>query len=1058
MLSSLLIAGWLLPLTGCQPSGLDPAGIDDELEQPPAEDEPLNERQRLAKSGLYLLAPGGGGGVVPATAPDLVDALDLPAGFLGEVSVEGADVSTSVFEQWGVIGPRRGDSFAVLSTGVLGTVPEPGTDMSSAGAADDSVVLSLDLEIPEGFNRISFDYNFISAESPDFINGIYNDTFTATLIDPDGVSYELALASVNSSEFFDISEERAGGTQFDIFTFDPMGVDTDFTGGIPDAGITDFQTVTAELPAAGSWTLVFDIHDVGDGLFDSAVILDDLRIHATEWLSLNPLPPPPPQEFNEPQLVGNNGAIDDDPARLLLAGQHVRGVTADGVTQILLRTRVPEAGTVEYSLPTGTFPEDGGVGEPDAPRSGSVTVDAVEAAPGQWWTFATYTAPADFDRGTDGDLAEREVDIRAAFTPTDPTSSQYQETHPLLLRRPPVVLVHGLWDEPLSWRMPLLDDDRWQVHRAGYPSELSLATNARTVPSEAILEARLVQQADGIASTTVDLVAHGIGGLLVRQHIDSVAYLRPENFAQGDLHKFITLNTPHLGSELATASMEMWNGLGPAQGVFGNLFANNNVRIDGGAVADVQVGAPLFAALGATTVPSHAIVGTGGRFITRGEPDANGTIIDSPAVTSVNPRGMLYTFIEQRHPDRPALHADRRAFVFGETSDVFAGDHDMFCATDSQQGGLGAAATTSFASHYTDAADFDYHSLHYPAPRSDAYSDRLMELLTEPVDGLAFGSFPAPADVLPLAPAPAAPAQGPGTTPVAAMIVASGLTITSPVAGTEITPGEMLQVVVEADVGIDVAVMGVVTQSASVIIDQPIAPFVVDLAIPDEAGGDLDVLAFGFSATGELLISQVVELGATPDAELLHVHIVDRNPVLFGEGDTRSVSVLGLFDDGFDRNITSLSTGTDYLTSDPGVFTIAGDGILEATGVGLATLVARNGGLQDSVTVDVRPGLSASFELTEEWPGGYCVSLLVTNHTPVTTSDWEVEFDLGESTITESWFGVFSGDAGVVTVEPLVDWQLEIPGGTTKGYTGFCATAPLGDTVVPTVLDASATF
>lgn len=1053
-------------LAACQGAYSEPSMLDDEpVDEPSPPSGELDERQQLARSGQYLRAPGAGV-MAPATAEQLVAAMDLPGLFVSGVTLQGPDVSASVFDHWGVIEPRRGEQLAVLSTGVIDTIPEPGTDMGSGGTEGDEVTLQIDLEIPEGFNRLSFDYNFLSAESPDYVGSLYNDTFTATLIDPDGVEHEIALASVNSSAFFDASADRAGGTQFDIFTPDPSGVDVQFIGGLPDAGITDFQPVDIELPSTGSWSLVFNIHDQGDGLFDSSVIIDNLRIRAMEWLSLNPLPPAPPAQFNEPQLVATDGAIIDDPALLVQAGQRVRGIAADGVTQILLRTRVPGPGVVEYSLVGGTSPADGSVAPLNGAPGDLVAAATVEAAPGEFYAFATYTAPADFDRGTDGELASRTVELRAQFTPDDPQESAFEDVQTLVIERPPVVLVHGLWGSSPQWTLPLLDDPRLSVYRANYDSTVHLADSDDVVPAGSILAARLGQQAEQIAGSQVDLVGHGIGGLLARRYLDDRANVGAANFGQGHVHKLITLNTPHLGSDLATAGMEMLGS--PLLAVYQLTGIRTLMRIqgaplppDGGALDDIGVGQPLFDELGAAAVPSHAIIGFGGPLIPHTQVDPNG--LTNPAWTATG-GNMLYSMIERYHPtlnDLEQTDPARSAFIFGDDSQVFFGDHDMFATMTSQQGGIELAATTELESHYVDDNDYEFGSMHFDLMRSAAYSARIVELLGEPQGGAAFGTFPAPNDAVPLAPAgdpAAAGASAPPALPSALNVEPNGLTILSPAPGAEVTPGGTVTVSVAPDPGLDVVVLGVVTQSAARVIEEPVFPLSVEMPVPPGVVGDLEIIAFGISATGDFLISSITEVGAEAAASLLHVHIVDRDPYLFGIGDARSVDVLGLYDDGIERDITSASAGTEYLTSNPGIFTVMDDGTLVATGLGKATLVARNADVQDSVTVEVRPGFTAGFELVTDWGQGYCASLRVSNGSPQATTDWEVTLDLGDSTLTENWDSVFSGGTGIVSVGPEHDWQFAVPSGMTKGYTGFCALRGPTGQVLPTIVDATATF
>lgn len=168
----------------------------------------------------------------------------------------------------------------LLSTGIANhglrgsRNPEPGTDIGPAGAAGDWVRLNVRLSVPAGANLMTLQYNFLSAESPEFRGTDFNDTFSIEITDPSGVrSFE--VASVNSSELLDVSPSRAGGTGFDLFTPDPAGIDEDnFTGGLPDAGMTDFHVFSASVMGDNEVQLQFTIRDKGDGLLDSAVLID----------------------------------------------------------------------------------------------------------------------------------------------------------------------------------------------------------------------------------------------------------------------------------------------------------------------------------------------------------------------------------------------------------------------------------------------------------------------------------------------------------------------------------------------------------------------------------------------------------------------------------------------------------------------------------------------------------------------------------------------------------------------------------------------------------------
>src|SRR5262249_325179 len=54
-----------------------------------------------------------------------------------------------------------------------------------------------------------------------------------------------------------------------------------------------------------------------------------------------------------------------------------------------------------------------------------------------------------------------------------------------------------------------------------------------------------------IVGARVDVVAHSMGGLAIRNYASQASYKSLQNRLQGDFHDIITLDTPELGSELA---------------------------------------------------------------------------------------------------------------------------------------------------------------------------------------------------------------------------------------------------------------------------------------------------------------------------------------------------------------------------------------------------------------------------------------------------------------------------------------------------------------------------
>lgn len=860
---------------------------------PSAED--LEARRLLAESGEYLLQ---GGHLIEAAATTeaLAASLDLPAGQVSSASLTGPSAGAGVFAGLGVIQPKRGDDFAVLSSGVAGTsAPEPGTDFSPLGTAGDAVTLTLLIDAPEGSNHLSFDFNFLSSEFPDYVGSTFNDTFTATLTDAGG-SRQIAFASVNSSFFFAASGSRAGGSGFDIFTEDPAEVDTSFGGGLPDAGLTDWQHVKVPVDSSGPITLRFDIRDLGDGILDSAVILDNVVVSSLEALDPNP-----------GLLSGDE--VTTDVNRLATGGEPVEGAAADGVTRVLLRTTVPGTGMVEFSLVDASAPEDGGLSEVgDTDRLDTLLVPVEETSEG-FQAFAVYLVPEEFNRGGDEGEADRPLGFKARFLPD--SGEPVEAELPFRLVRPPVMFIHGLWSNGGTWQFAVTRDDRFDPTFADYePTNASHFSTNLQVPFRSIREGLTRARDRGIAVTQMDVAGHSMGGILSRNHVGQASYERPNNYGEGDINKLLTLNTPHTGSPLANVLAGIREAFligGPATG----LFRRAGKPIDEGAIDDLSNGSAAINAIASTPVPSHALVGTGGSNLST---DAL-TLLGGTA-------GVVFRLIN----------------LLDGNTDIFAGlQHDLIVGRRSQEGGLPASATTVFD---------EYRSIHFLLTSWDGYSDRVVDLLNSRADGSEFAELPAPGTL------------GVVTSELAERIrlarkdfVPDAITITAPATGTAVLSGATVPITVSPVGGFTVDEALLVSEIQAADVDP--ATLTGDFPVPVDFVGDLEVFVVAKDADGDLTSSESIVLSVVAPAQLDTVRILERDPILFGIGSTRRIHVLGDYVDGVIRELTDPSTGTQYLTADSSIATVSPEGVVTATGLGVTTIVARNGFRQDSVSVTV---------------------------------------------------------------------------------------------------------
>ncbi len=334
--------------------------------------------------------------------------------------------------------------------------------------------------------------------------------------------------------------------------------------------------------------------------------------------------------------------------------QKRKGTVADGASELLLRLRFAEEGRAEFEV----------AGE------GNGTIQAVKngkthARGKRHYGFARYTPPSVFGRrGREekrlkDQVAARTVKIRVRFRSRE--GDRQEHDYALVLARPPVVLVHGTYSTPQKWTDRALVGDRSMrqaLRRNGFLPFLvdyrqtngdrtggssHFKDNAMVVwddrlhgpedaPDGGIQAAlRFYREELDLAATQADVVGHSLGGLLPRVYASaaytggearypdqpSEGYFRPDNFGKGDIHRLITLCTPHHGSDLPRLlrdlgklniegwSPQAWKAWWEKQKLYriGSWMAG----IHTGAAADQIPQSGPLQQIGSTPVPAHAV-------------------------------------------------------------------------------------------------------------------------------------------------------------------------------------------------------------------------------------------------------------------------------------------------------------------------------------------------------------------------------------------------------------------------------------------------------------------
>ena len=203
-----------------------------------------------------------------ATAMDTASA-DLVPESLGYTIGHGG--MAAVRDSLGPFTPFEGETMCLLSTGDPNSVEYQDYDWPGSGpdtSAGDRIEISFDLVVPAWANSLLVRHAFFSREYPKYVGGENTDTFKLNLA---GAAWSGQAAfdafgapiTVNNALFTVTAPDDLVGTGFD-----------------PDGSTGWLATVAPVLPG-DQITLSITIYDVGDGLWDSAVLLDALEWHET---------------------------------------------------------------------------------------------------------------------------------------------------------------------------------------------------------------------------------------------------------------------------------------------------------------------------------------------------------------------------------------------------------------------------------------------------------------------------------------------------------------------------------------------------------------------------------------------------------------------------------------------------------------------------------------------------------------------------------------------------------------------------------------------------------
>ena len=628
---------------------------------------------------------------------------------------------------------------------------------------------------------------------------------------------------------------------------------------------------------------------------------------------------------------GISGNVATTTPAILTKAPSIGGLAADGATLVLLRFSSDSPGSVRFSIGGDScndvapaVSDDGGLsiwGADD--RLGSVTQHTTSVG-SRHQAFAVYHSPTDFWRSpSDNDRRDRPLTLRAQFT--SDSGGTAEQCRQLSIFRPPVLLIHGIWPDKSTWTFPLVWDSRFDITQVSWDGYTSIADNNGVAHRgvETVL-ARLRSQR--MAATRVDVIAHSMGGLLARAWAGDASFRRASNYNKGDYHSLITLNTPHLGSPLATALVDIRShylvfadfiiaaeALGKRISTCSGFW---RPECSPGAIDDLQEGSRAIVNLPRPQVPTHAFVGEAG-------------VQGLGCLTTLSPLAQLASIIDLK----PSVD-DFSLSIFGETT------HDQVVGALSQRGWLPLSATDfstscdSAHTNVTNSGNFEY-------------SSRIAQLLNTKVSDPTYNAS-SQTDTVSAVDQHDKQTVGRSLGAVKASSVV--LRIDSPHDGSIVDGGTPVTVRVSAT-GL---VTAITLLGHRLILEKAGSPAEFTVNLPDDVIGHEVLVAVAKVSDGTVAISAPIGIEVRRTALIESLQLEETSLTLLLPGHEQ-LRVTGMYSDGILRDVTNSALGTTYTSSDESIVVVSQDGLLMAKAPGAAIVTARNGASETATFVLVVP-------------------------------------------------------------------------------------------------------
>lgn len=396
-------------------------------------------------------------------------------------------------------------------------------------------------------------------------------------------------------------------------------------------------------------------------------------------------------------------------AALTAGGVAVSGVSADGVSQVLIRGHVPNP---NHQYVVALLDENNSIAPANLEdgqlvslsgglvTSGSAVIPAVQQLNGDNYVFVAYRTPVDYARasGADGATASRNIGI-VLF---DNTTATLVTGTQLALLRPPVLFVHGLWGDPSTWDQfsaslkGSINGLRTYVASYAQHNGDGVVYNTTGVLIQAYHKLEAFKAGDNptgkaVAAAQLDFIVHSMGGLISNTLPSFAGFRTMEDYGQGLIHKLITVDTPYQGSPLA-----FYLGKAPSSCQNMLIYFGNPI---GGAIRDLTPGSVFLQnfSIPQNLYYSHAI----SSFVTPDQATSAGGLIDGLVnkTADLSETADACSMVFQTNTTAPGNFSFPAYFM--TPGDIYNGASDLIVSELSQLGPANQAYVPGKTAHLT---------------------------------------------------------------------------------------------------------------------------------------------------------------------------------------------------------------------------------------------------------------------------------------------------------------------------------------------------------------------